>query len=171
MSFRIGRRALIAALGLVASRPALGWDFGTVRSTFTTVIRKEREGPLLSDWRNSEYRNFTILGMNVSGGADDFRVEFTLVHDRKIGCELVIEKSLSDASSFGLWLGASDALFDTKAVISGTVASAGLQRVVLERVVAPGSYRVEALWRGRRGTEIVAPGGSVLLTITIHGTV
>src|SRR5262245_43860899 len=90
----VTRRAVFA-LFAVLSRPSQAWDFGTVRSKFTAIIRKKRDGPLLAEWRSSEYKDFTILGMNVKGGADDFHIDFTLVHDRKVTCELSIEGSKS----------------------------------------------------------------------------
>jgi hypothetical protein len=164
----LGRRALLAGLAVLPASPLLAWDFGTVRSTFTTIIRRRRDGPLSAEWRNSDYRNFTILGMNAGGTTDDFHVEFILVHPRKISCELMVDKSRSDAPAFGLWLGSSDEPFKPEDVVTGSEAENGSKRVTLERTLGPGSYRAEALWRGRLGTEIVAAQGHAMLTITIH---
>lgn len=165
----LGRRLFVGAIALLVVRPVLAWDFGTVRSTFTTVIRKKHDGPVVSEWRSSDHRNFTIIGMNPDGGHDDFRIAFTLVHERKVTCELAIEKSESDPASFAVWLGPRDAPFVPDDVTAGILADAGVQRASLERVLPPGSYRAEGLWRGRRGSEIVGRDGEAMLTVTIHG--
>src|SRR4029450_12928973 len=102
-----GRRAFLAAMALLPASPLCAWDFGTIRSTtFTSIIRRRREGPLVAEWRNPDHRNFTVLGMGSRAGTDDFRVDFTLVHGRKIDCELTVENSKFKADTFGLWLGA-----------------------------------------------------------------
>jgi hypothetical protein len=166
-----GRRAFLAAMALLPASSLYAWDFGTLRSTFTSIIRRRREGPLVAEWRSPDHRNFTILGMNSGAGTDDFRVDFTLVRGRKVGCELTVESSKSKADAFGLWLGESDAPFKPEDVVPGVEAENGTKQVTLERVLSPGSYRAEALWRGRTGTEIVSRSGHAILILTIHGTV
>jgi hypothetical protein len=162
------RRTLFGLFAGLLSRPAQAWDFGTVRSKFTAIIRKKRDGPIRSEWRSSEYMDFTILGMNVRGGADDFHIDFTLVHDRKIRCELTIEGSKSDAAQFALWLADEKAELDPKDLSFGSIKDENVQQAAVERTLGPGSYKLEVLWRGRRGTEIIGPQGNATLVVTIH---
>jgi hypothetical protein len=166
---KLHRRIFIATLAAFASQPAFAWNFGTVRSAFTTVIRKRRDGPILSKWRSPEYRTFTILGMDTDGGHDDFRISFVLAHERKVTCELIVERAQSEAAAFALWMGPDSMTFDPGAAAFGTAAAENGATVSLDRVLPPGSYRIEALWRGRRGSEIVGEGGRAALTVTLHG--
>lgn len=167
-SLLLTRRALIGFPLLLEPVRALAWDYGTVRSKFTAIIRRKRDGPILSEWRSSEYRDFTIIGMSPSGGADDFRVVFTLVHARKVSCELVLEKSGSEAALFGVWFGDGTAGFAVNEVIAAEQ-DGDLQVARTERMLAPGSYRIEGVWYGARYTEFLRAGGTAELTITIHG--
>jgi hypothetical protein len=162
---------MIGALAALLSPPALAWDFGTVRSTFTAIIRKKRDGPLRSEWRSPEYKDFTIIGMSANGGFDDFQVEFTLVHGRKVRCELIIEQGKSNADQFALRLTDLKARFDPRDLVLASAKEENVHEAALERTLAPGSYKVEALWRGRRGTEIVGPQGNAILIVTLHNAV
>jgi hypothetical protein len=166
---KLHRRACILGLATFGSHPAFAWNFGTVRSAFTTVIRKRRDGPILSEWRSSEYRTFTILGMDSEGGHDDFRITFVLAHERKVGCELLVEKAQSEAAAFALWVGPDSIVFDPDGAVFATAAPEHGATVSLDRVLPAGSHRIEALWRGRRGSEIIGAGGRAVLTVTLHG--
>lgn len=167
-SLSLTRRALICGFVFLEPMRALAWDYGTVRSKFTAIIRRKRDAPVLSEWRSSDYRDFTIIGMRPNGGGDDFRVSFSLVHERKVSCELIVEKSGSDAGQFGLWFGGDTAGFEVSEIIAAGQ-QGDLQVARTERMLAPGSYRVEGVWRGPRYGELLGPGGSVELNITIHG--